>query len=315
MQTIALISSAPGCGKTTLARHLAAQAGALGYGSAALLTYPDVKDEAGDLPAPPGVIVGPSSPSSLADDAKELGAADVQFALLDTSGGASDTLGPCLAVADLVVIPMRPEPNSFRNITKLIARVEDSGKPFVFVINAAEPDAAGTSASAIALAQFGAVCPVIVAAAEQPEVLPENPEDSDFAQQISELWRYLAARVGPPEPSRADDEAAGTERRRFPRWEYSAKATLVWGGTKRACEVLDISAGGMAIRGAELPEEGSIVSVVVPNLGAVTGEVVHAASDRRGLRFVMDARARLEIVNKVSEIVAAAQGGARKAVG
>ena len=63
----------------------------------------------------------------------------IEVVLIDTPPAFTQTTYRTLAVADLVVVPVRPSPHDLRAVGTVIEAVEQQGKPFVFVVNAAIP--------------------------------------------------------------------------------------------------------------------------------------------------------------------------------
>ena len=60
-------------------------------------------------------------------------------------------------LADLILIPVRPSPANLWVVSETVAQVKAAGKPFLFVITQAKPQASITAQSIAALSQYGRV--------------------------------------------------------------------------------------------------------------------------------------------------------------
>ena len=63
----------------------------------------------------------------------------IELVIIDTPPAFAQTTHAAVNVADLVVVPVRPSPHDLRAVGAVIEAVEQQGKSFVFVINAAIP--------------------------------------------------------------------------------------------------------------------------------------------------------------------------------
>ena len=89
-----------------------------------------------------------------------LGEHGIKFVFIDTPPAFTQPTHKTLAVAGLVIVPVRPSPHDLRAVGTVIEAVEQQGKPFVFVLNAAIPRTNIASDAVSALAQHGKVAPV-----------------------------------------------------------------------------------------------------------------------------------------------------------
>lgn len=201
MHVIALASRKGGAGKTTLTSHLAVEAvaagataimdtdpqgGLAGWWNARAAAAPEWIDPAGGLPAAIAACR----------------AAAYRTLLIDTPPSLSETIAEVLALADLVVIPVRPSPNDLRAVGGTVELAVAAGKPMVFVINQATARARITAQAAIALSQYGAVAPVMIHARvdfatsmTDGRTAGELDPASKSAIEIADLWAYLKTRL------------------------------------------------------------------------------------------------------------------------
>jgi chromosome partitioning protein len=203
VRVIALASRKGGAGKTTLTSHLAVEAGRAGFGPVAVLDTD-----------PQGGLAGwwnerqAEAPAWL-DTAKGLsaaltGARHAGFAtvLIDTPPSLSDTIAEVLALADLILVPVRPSPNDLRAVGATVELAERAAKPMVFVVNAATARARITAEAAIALSQHGTVAPVMLharvdfaTAMTDGRTATELDPGSKSADEVARLWAYLQTRL------------------------------------------------------------------------------------------------------------------------
>ncbi len=317
MRVLAFVSDRPGCGKTLLAGHVAAQAEADGAGPVVLLDG----DPAGDLSrwwqaygrASP--LVGPWDHSCTAAGFARLGAAGVGLVVVDTSSGDPAPAQAAIALADLVVIPTRPNPRDLELAGAVVDTVEARGAPFVFLINHNGDEDEFPTAAVIALAQHGTVCPVILphraelarCQGESGSVADLDP-DSPAGEDIARLWDYLAAhmaRIASSARAKRGHPGPPAERRRHPRHRYAQSATFTADGMVFPCRINDISAGGISIGTDEPPARGTSVVLHVPYLGEFAAEPVYAAGERVGLRFLIDEARQGELVARLSALIRA----------
>lgn len=203
VHVIAFASRKGGAGKTTLTSHLAVQAAAAGCRPVAILDT----DPQGGLAGWWNVRAN-AEPAWL-DTSKGLkatiaGAArsGVQTLMIDTPPSLSDTIAEVLALADLVVIPVRPSPNDLRAVGGTVELAVRAGKPMVFVINQATARARITAEAAIALSQHGTVAPVMIhsrvdyaTSMTDGRTAGELDGSAKSASEIASLWLYLQSRL------------------------------------------------------------------------------------------------------------------------
>jgi chromosome partitioning protein len=122
--------------------------------------------------------------------------------VIDTPPAITETIEQVIAVSDLVAIPTRPSPHDLRAAGATVELVEAAGKPLVFVLNAATQRARITGEAAIALSQHGTVAPTTIhqrtdfaASMIDGRTVMELGKAEKSAQEMAELWSYLASRL------------------------------------------------------------------------------------------------------------------------
>jgi chromosome partitioning protein len=204
MRIIALASQKGGSGKTTIAAHLAVQAGRVGQGPAVLIdTDPQGslsewwRARQDDTPALATVRL-----DELEANLAELRSYGTAVALIDTPPALTTSIERVIATADLVLIPARPSPHDLRAVAATVAMASRAGKPFLFVINGAAPRANITAEAVAALSEHGRVAPVILyqrtdyaASMIDGRTTMETAPSSRSASEIAELWKYVHAQL------------------------------------------------------------------------------------------------------------------------
>jgi chromosome partitioning protein len=164
MLTIVFASQKGGSGKTTLAAHLAVQAGLAGAGAVALVDT----DPQGSLAdwwklrheTMPSLIR--SEAAELADDLSRLRDQGHDLVMVYTQPAVTDAISEVVRRADLVVVPCRPSPHDLRAVGATVDIVESWQLPLVFAVNSATRRARITAEAAVALSQHGTVAPETV---------------------------------------------------------------------------------------------------------------------------------------------------------
>ncbi len=313
MRVVTLVSEIPGSGKTLLAGHVAAQASAEGLGPVVVLDG----DPAGGLTrwwrgrAAPNPVLGAWDQSLDAAGLAHLAEAGVAVVVIDTPSGRSKMAEQAIALADLVVLPTRPNPKDLEVAGLVVDMVEALGTPFVFLINHTQGEDDFPTAAVIALAQHGTVCPVILpqradfgACQAQGQTVMELDPDSPSSEDMARLWDYLEAHMAKVAPAaKAGRRGSPEDRRRFERHRYDQIATFSAGGMVFPCRIDDISAGGLAMVTAEAPPPGAEIALHVPYLGEFKARSVHVAGERVGLKFLIDADEQQDLVTQLSGLL------------
>lgn len=233
MRTVAVISQKGGSGKTTLAIHLAAAAGAAGYVSLVVDTDPQATActwHAWRGDADPDVI-DCAAHALLAKKLEQAAALRAEFAVIDTPPHADIMAREACRVADLLLIPCRPRAFDLDAVRTTAELAAASRKPAFLVFMAGPPRAPLVYQEAgVLVAGFGlAVAPAMLAerAAFHHSVgagrtAPEIEPHGKAAEDVAALWAWLCRQLGlaarrpaaprPAAPSPADRRPARSQR-------------------------------------------------------------------------------------------------------
>jgi hypothetical protein len=203
-----------------------------------------------------------------------------------------------------------------------VALAEKHDRPFVMVINRAGKDEDATARIALALAQHGAVCPVIVpesaaiaAAHEQGRTVMDDAPKGKEAECMARLWRYLAERIGArtgaaPKPRAA--EGAPDDRRLYRRWELDWPAQVTVGDAVLDTKLHNVSGGGALIDAVGTIAEGDAVAIEILGLGRFDAEAVRVADGRIGLRFRLESARQMTLAARLSSLIERGKTQARR---
>jgi chromosome partitioning protein len=205
MFVIAVASQKGGAGKTTIAAHLAVRAGIAGEGPVVLIDT----DPQGSLAewwharrddTPALAVV---KPEQLGANLTELRSYGTAVAIIDTPPALTGSIEQVIAMADLIVVPVRPSPHDLRAAGGTVEMARRAGKPFLFVVNGAAPRAGITAQAVAALSEHGRVAPVILyqrteyaASMIDGRTVMEAAATGRSAQEIAELWQCVSAQIG-----------------------------------------------------------------------------------------------------------------------
>jgi chromosome partitioning protein len=199
MRTVVIASRKGGVGKSTLCAHLAVEA--LHAGPVAIAdTDPQgsLADwwNAREAEAPAFATL--EDVQHIAPHLASLESQGIQHLFVDTAPGISDTVRLAIAAADFVLVPCRPSPHDLRAVGQTLSLVEDAGKPFAFVINAAVSRSTIETDTLRALAQHGRVAPVVLhhridfaTSMIDGRSVQELNSKSRSAHEVRELWIYV----------------------------------------------------------------------------------------------------------------------------
>lgn len=224
MITICLYSTKGGCGKTTLAAHLAVEAEKQGAGPVAVMDADPQASLArwwnGRRAETPAFVQ-----TTLADMPTRLAAlkqAGVKLVLIDTAGADVSHSREIIRLADLVLIPSRPSPLDLGTLGTTVGAVEAEGKPLIFVLNAVTARTRISNQAIMALSQHGPVGGILhqrtdyASSMIDGRVASELDAGSKSAEEIASLWtaiskslsKALRKQVEPSANKRGREEAA-----------------------------------------------------------------------------------------------------------
>ena len=201
---IAVACQKGGSGKTTIAAHLAVQAGTAGQGPVSLVDT----DPQGSLAEwwearkDDSLALARVKLDDLVADPARLRTRGAAIAIIDTPPALTASIEQVIAIADLVIIPARPSPHDLRAIGATVKMARRAGKPFLFVVNGAAPRANITAEAVAALSEHGRVAPIILyqrtdfaASMIDGRTVMETAPAGRSAQEIAELWKYVYAQI------------------------------------------------------------------------------------------------------------------------
>ncbi|HTV90812.1 MAG TPA: ParA family protein [Stellaceae bacterium] len=220
MPIVVVASQKGGSGKTTIAAHLAVQAGLKGHKPAVLIDadwqgslgrwWRARNDDALAL-----ATLNPSERSAIRADElvasiTERGRGGSAITVIDTPPARTAAIEQIIAIADLVLIPVRPSPHDLHAVGATVEMARRTGRPFFFVINCAAPRANITVQAIAALSEHGPVAPVFLhqrvayaASMTDGRTVVEPPVSLKAAREIAELWEHVGSRLNIGSTSRA----------------------------------------------------------------------------------------------------------------
>lgn len=204
MKTIVLVNQKGGVGKTTLAAHLAVAAERGGDGPCVVMdTDPQASlaqwwnSREADTPAFASVTL-----PELAQKLEALAQAGYALAFIDTPPAITESIRTVVALADFVVIPIRPSPHDLRAVGRTVEIVVMAERSFAFAVTQAKPKTRLTVQAVAALSTHGVVAPVTVhdrvdyaASMIDGRTVVELDQKSRSASEIIKLWSFVKARI------------------------------------------------------------------------------------------------------------------------
>jgi chromosome partitioning protein len=204
MRVLAMASQKGGSGKTTLSGHLAVQAQRAGHGPVVMIDIDPQgsladwwNERDAEYPA-----FAQTTVARLAADLEALRQQGFKLAMIDTPPAITMAIQSVIQVAELIVVPTRPSPHDLRAVGATVDLCDRAGKPLIFVVNAATPNARITTEVAVALSQHGSVAPVTIhqrvdfaASMIDGRTVMEVDPDGKSAAEITALWTYVSDRL------------------------------------------------------------------------------------------------------------------------
>jgi len=204
MKTIVLVNQKGGVGKTTLAAHLAVAAERSGDGPCVVMdTDPQASlaqwwnSREADTP-----VFAPVTLPELAKTLTALAEAGYVYAFIDTPPAITESIRTVVALADFVVIPIRPSPHDLRAVGRTVELAVMAQRPFAFAVTQAKPNTRLTVQAVAALSAHGVVAPAILhdrvdyaASMIDGRTVVELDVKGRSANEIIELWSFVKARI------------------------------------------------------------------------------------------------------------------------
>lgn len=203
MRIIAFVTQKGGSGKTTLAVNLAVAAEQAGARVLILDLDPQASAEAwyqdreAQTPRLARVAAG-ELPRAL-ELARGQGFSHV---LLDTPGRDEPAVAAAIRAADFCVVPCRPTPADMKATPTTVATIRRLGKPLAFVLTQTPPRGFRIREAQSGLGVLGPVAPVPVVMRNAFQDahgsglgITEFEPDGKAAEEIGELWRWLARKM------------------------------------------------------------------------------------------------------------------------
>ena len=198
--------------------HLAVQAQRAGAGPVVLIDIDPQgsladwwNEREAELPA-----FAQTTVARLASDLQVLRQQGFKLAVIDTPPAITMAIQSVIAVAELIVVPTRPSPHDLRAVGSTVELVRAAGKPFVFAVTQAKPNARLTVQAVAALSEHGTVAPSIVhdrvdyaGSMIDGRTVQETDQKGRSAAEMAELWRFVKAQMA--KSTKARDEGKGAD--------------------------------------------------------------------------------------------------------
>jgi chromosome partitioning protein len=204
VRVLALASQKGGSGKTTLSAHLAVQAQRAGAGPVVLIDIDPQgsladwwNEREADMPA-----FAQTTVAQLSTDLQLLRQEGFKLAVIDTPPAITSAILSVMSCAELVVVPTRPSPLDLRAVGATVELCDRAGKPMIFVVNAATPNAQITADVSLVLSQHGTLAPITMH--QHPEYAAsmidgrtavETDPTGSCAGEVAALWNYVSDRL------------------------------------------------------------------------------------------------------------------------
>jgi chromosome partitioning protein len=214
--TICLCSTKGGCGKTSIAAHLAVEAERQGNGPVAVI---DADPQASlarwwNLRQTETPAFIQTDLKSLPDRLKVLRDSGYKLVVIDTPGADVSHTRPILRLANLVLVPSRPSPLDLGTLGVTVEMIEVERKPLIFVLNAVTPRTRISAQAMMALSQHGPVAGLIHQRTEYASAMTDGRVASELdangkaALEISDLWKAVLQHLRKEVKKAVREEAA-----------------------------------------------------------------------------------------------------------
>ncbi len=202
MQVIVVLGLKGGSGKSTLAIHLSVLARSDGrrvllidtdHLQGTALAWARARQQSRD-----DGDVTKSTPFDLAVHVEQARTSGFDVCVVDTAPRADADVPRLVALADLIVIPLRPSMPDLAASQTAFRVAKDSGRPFVVIINAAHPRGLDAAEAREALSAHYRLAPTTIhqrtafaRALASGQAVSEFEPHGKAAQEITEVWSYL----------------------------------------------------------------------------------------------------------------------------
>ena len=205
MRTVMIAKQKGGVGATTLAREIGVAAAATGKRvvfvdldpQGTLRGWWNRRTEGTDAHPNPGLAT--PIPAELQEALERLGSSKIDICIVDTPPSIHPFLASVMRHVDLILLPTRPTTDDLDALPAVLDLVEDSGRPFAFVITQAPPGRSRLYDDAVPLlAQRGRVAPPLRIRADFPvaaatgRAATELAPKGKAAEEVNQLWRFVA---------------------------------------------------------------------------------------------------------------------------
>jgi chromosome partitioning protein len=194
MFSIVVASGKGGSGKTTLTAHLAVESNSpiVDTDKQATLAEWHGRRQA-DTPERLDLPLG-----RLGEGLGKVASHGADYCFIDTAPAITDQNAGILALADLILVPVRPSPADLWSVGQTIAMAKRAGKPFLFVLTQAKLNASITAQAIAALSEHGRVARSFIAdrvayaaamtsGQTAPELWPKGPTVAE----VGNLWNEV----------------------------------------------------------------------------------------------------------------------------
>ena len=204
MKVIVLASQKGGVGKTTLTGNLGVAAELAGDSPVVLMDT----DPQGSLSAwwnarqAETPALAPATLAQLPSKLRALAEAGFAYAIVDTPPAITAAIRAVVALADFVVIPVKPSPHDLRAVGRTVEIVQEEGKPFCFALTQAKANALLTVQAMAALSEHGVVAPAVMrdrvdyaSSMTDGQTVQETDPKGRSAAEMADLWQFVKGRL------------------------------------------------------------------------------------------------------------------------
>ena len=144
--------------------------------------------------------LAPATLAGLAAKLKALEEAGFAYAVVDTPPAITDAIRAVVALADLVLIPVKPSPHDLRAVGRTVEIAREGGKAFCFVVTQAKGNALLTVQAMAALSEHGVVAPAVMhdrvdyaSSMTDGRTVQEADPKGRSAAEMANLWQFAGS--------------------------------------------------------------------------------------------------------------------------